>query len=158
MSNEVKRPKWVWVILIWFMYAGLSACYQFYGMLNGTFALPPGVEQPSGAWYYIQAFGFQFLYMVTAILLFVRQSITRFFFLALLILSVLSMGYTVLTGGVPAQYKTATLSIMAFTLVIYALITRYSFSLLSSGYYKLTHNQQLKAGDTPARDAASGAP
>lgn len=158
MSKNIKRPKWVWVILIWFMYAGLSACYQFYGMFNGTFSLPPGVQQPTGVWYYIQAFGFQFLYMVAAILLFTRQSAARFFFLALLILSVLSIGYTVLSGGIPAQYKAATLSIMAITLVIYALITRYCFVLLSRGYYKSTHNQQLKAGETPARDAASGAP
>jgi hypothetical protein len=141
MEENGKRPKRVWLIFIWFIYGGAASFYQVYKISTGNVELPPGVEQPSGIIYYLQAVGFQLLAMVAATLMFLRLSVNRWVFSFMLGASLVSMLFTVLSGGVPEQQFTTVIAGMVFSLGIYALITWYSFILLASGYYKDTHNK-----------------
>ena len=146
MSLENRRPKWVWVIFLWFVFGGLTSTYKFYTLLAGTMVLPAGVEQPTGAFYYFQAFGFNILAMVAASMLFFRRAANRWFFLAMLVISIPSILYSVLSSTIPENYLVSTLAIMAVTLGLYALIARYTFKLVNTNYYSgSSHNKQSKA-------------
>jgi len=141
MEENVKRPKRVWLIFIWFFFGGVASFYQVYKISTGNVELPPGVEQPSSILHYLQAIGFQLLAMVAATLIFLRLSVNRWVFSFMLGASIISLLFTVLSGGIPEQQFTAVIVGMLFSLGIYALITWYSFILLVSGYYKDTHNK-----------------
>ncbi len=154
MEENVKRPKRVWLIFIWFVLGGVASFYQIYRISSGNVELPPGVEQPSGILYYLQAVGFQFLAMVAATLMFLRLSINCWVFSFMLGASIISMLFTLLSGGVPEQQTTTVIVGMLFSLGIYALITWYSFILLASGYYKDTHN---KSSQQDASEAGASA-
>jgi len=134
MSNN-KRPAWVWVIFIWFTLAGLLAIYKFYTVASGLAVMLEGVERPTGAFYYIKAFGFQFLAMAAAILLFMRNHASKWLFAIFLAGAAASILYTLIFGSIPSQNITLVIVIIFGTFLIYSLITWYAFRLTKSGYY-----------------------
>ncbi|MCV2403791.1 hypothetical protein OFY17_13035 [Marinomonas sp. C2222] len=135
MTSDKRRPKWVWAIFIWFMFGGLTSIYNFYMLLSDMMALPAGVEQPFGAFYFFQAFGVSFLAMIAAAMLFFRIAANRWLFLAILIISTLSTFYSVLSGAIPDGYLLSTSIIILATLGLYGLIARYTFKLVNANYY-----------------------
>jgi hypothetical protein len=135
LGNEAKRPKWVWVIFIWFIFAGISGLYKFYTISSGAMELPEGIVRPSGAFYYIKAIGTLVLFMVAALLLFIRKEIAKWFFSGLLAYTVISGTITLMSMNIPEQYKTMTITMNFITWAIYGLITWYSFKLKDKGYY-----------------------
>jgi len=106
MSEVPKRPILVWIIFIWFVVSGLLAIYKFYTIAAGTAVIPEGMERPSGVLYYIKAFGFQLLAIASAVLLFLRIEISKWLFLAFLVLSALSGLYTMIFVKLPEQQAT----------------------------------------------------
>lgn len=154
MEENVKRPKRVWLIFIWFVFGGVASFYHLYKLSAGNVMLPPGVEQPSGILYYLQAVGFQLLAMIAATLMFLRLSVNRWVFSFMLGASTISMLITVLSGGIPEQQFTTVIVGMLFSLGIYALITWYSFILLTGGYYKSTHNKSSQQDASKAGASA----
>lgn len=134
MSNN-KRPAWVWVIFLWFTLSGLLAIHEFYTVASGSAVMPEGIERPTSAFYYIKAFGFQFLAMAAAILLFMRNHASKWLFAIFLAGSAVSILYTLIFGNIPGQNKTLVIAIILGTLLIYSLITWYAFRLTKSGFY-----------------------
>lgn len=151
MQDNVKRPKRIWLIFIWFMWGGVISLYQVYEISTGNIELPPGVEQPSGILYYLQAVGFHVITIVAATLIFFRFSVNRWFFLFMSVVTILSLPFLIFSNAIPDQQFTAIILAMLFSLVIYVLITFYSFALLNSGYYKDTHNKSSNADAQKAR-------
>lgn len=141
MEQSAKRPVLVWVIFIWFIFAGCSALYQYYGIYSGHAELPEGIERPSGLAYFFQAVGFQLLFMLSAGLLFFKVAAAKWLFSALVVLSVVSMSHTLLTTHIPEGMQNFTYSVMAISLAIYVGITYYCFRLSSKGYFNVSYNQ-----------------
>ena len=139
MSNEAKRPKWVWVIFIWFLFAGVSGLYKIYTISSGSMVLPEGIAKPSGALYYIKAVGISVFFMAAASLLFMRKEVAKWLFSVLLIYTFISGAFTLITMNIPEQYKTMTIGINIITWAMYSLITWYSFKLKDKNYYLPTN-------------------
>ena len=135
MNSINKRPKWVLVILVWFVYSGLYGMNQFYDVVTNTLIMPEGFSYPSVIESFIQSFLFQFLYMVAAILLFFRVSASRRLFLIMLILYIPSILYAILSGSMPESHMETIIIVGLITFIIYALITRYTFRLADANYY-----------------------
>jgi len=134
-SVTTKKPKLVWGIFIWFTLGGLYGLYNFYTLAAGTGEVPVGIESPSGVLYYVYAFGSVFLGMAAAILLFMRKTVSKWLFSILFGVTLLNSSYSILFGNMPEQYKAGVMAMLLFSLLIYGLITWYSFNLEKKGYY-----------------------
>ena len=140
MNNINKRPKWVLVILVWFVYSGLFGMKQFYDVITHALVMPEGFPYPSVIESFIQSFCFQFIYMVAAILLFFRVSANRWLFLIMLALYIPSILYSLLSGSVPESHMQTIIIAGIITFIFYALITKYTFRLVATNYYVSSNN------------------
>ncbi len=138
MSEYVKRPKLVWVISIYFILSGLWGLVNLYGVSTGAIKLPEGMTEPSGIFHYIKVIAAAACLLLSAVLLFFRQEIAKWFFLGYLIYSIISGLYSFVFSTLPGileENKTMYIGSVVLSWIIFALVVRYTFRLKEKNYY-----------------------
>ena len=135
MIKENKRPKLVWIIVIFMILSGLYTYYNTYALYNGTIRLPEGFEKSSGVLYYLKSTLVATSSIISALLLFYKKEVAKWLFLGILIYSILVTIYYFIFPHMPAQYQNIYIisKIIGFFLSI--LVTWYVFKLKEKGYY-----------------------
>ncbi len=135
MNNDKKRPKLIWIIFIYMVLGGIYGLYSFYNISTGSIQLPEGFIKPSGVFYYLNAIIIFPLWILTAFLLFFRKEVAKWFFIGLLVYSILNSIDTSIYTTLPEQYHTIVVIAEIISLIIFALVTRYTFKLKEKEYY-----------------------
>ena len=143
MDEKAKRPILVWVISIYFILSGLWGLVNLYGISTGAIELPEGMTAPSGIFHYIKVIAAAACLLLSAILLFFRQEIAKWFFLGYLIYSIISGLYSFVFSTLPGileENKTMYFGFIVISWIIFALIVRYTFKLKEKNYYAVAES------------------